>query len=102
MIIREKTDIDQFGEFAKIVADLKRGVISAGCELHIDCADELVQDGSSRDDLWGANIYPTKKQIAFISLINISPARGNRSMEIKLPEVRGKVEKIIRTIFPSL
>lgn len=99
MIIKEKTSLSSFDPvFIKVVIDIKREVISAGCELHSDCAEELVVDGSKYTDLWGANIYPTDKKIDFISLINIRPADNNRSMDIKNPDIRKKIEDIIKKL----
>lgn len=98
MIIKEKTSAQEFGDFVKLVVDIERKILAMGCELHIDCAEELVQDGSSRKDLWGANFYPPDKKIAFSSLINIRPQERNRGMEIQIPEVRAKVESVIRNL----
>lgn len=98
MIIREKQSEKFKDSFVKVVVDIEREILSFGCELHIDCADELAKDGSRGADLWGANIYPEDKKIEFVSLINIRPKDNNRSMEILIPEVREKVEKIIRNL----
>ena len=87
-------------DFIKVVVDLERRIIAIGCELHIDCAEELVNDGSLGKDLWGVNIYPQKKIIDFVSMINIRPADGNRSMEIELPSIRRKVEEIVKELLP--
>lgn len=98
MIIRTKQTQALTEDFIKVVADLDRKILSLGFELHIDCAEELMKDGSHSKNLWGANIYPQENKIDFVSLINIRPADGNRSMEIQLPDVREKVEKIIRDL----
>ena len=99
MIIREKTFLDKFDpSFIKVVVDIEKGIISAGCELHSDCMEELLVDGSSPANLWGANIYPADKKIDFISLMNIRPADNNRSMEIKNEAIRKKVEEIIKNL----
>lgn len=98
MIIKEKKSLDSFGFFVKIVVDIERQIISAGCELHVDCAEELMAAGSSYANLWGANVYPKDKKIDFIALINIRPASGNRSMEIEDKNIRKKVEDIIKKL----
>jgi len=101
MIIKEKTSFESLkslGSFIKIVVDIKREIISVGCELHSDCAEELLADGSSHANLWGANIYPKDKKIDFISLINIRPAENNRSMDIENPAIKKKVEDIIKNL----
>jgi len=98
MIIREKTSLDSLGSFVKIVVDIEREIISANCELHIDCAEELMADGSLYANLWGANIYPKDKKIDFISLMNIRPADKNRSMDIKDPVIKKRVEDIIKKL----
>ncbi|MBI4101377.1 MAG: hypothetical protein HY443_00240, partial [Candidatus Nealsonbacteria bacterium] len=48
MIIKEKTDSFSLGEtlFGKVVVDIERKILSFDCELHSDCAEELVKDGS--------------------------------------------------------
>ena len=95
MIIKgkiEKKDIPS--PFAKAVVDIKRQLISVGCELHIDCAEELIKDTSRSEDLWGINIYPNG-EIDFISLINIRPSANNRGMEIQIQEIRETIKKIV-------
>jgi len=98
MIIKEKTSLDSFdSDFVKAVVDTEKRFLSAGCELHSDCAEELVADGSDYKNLWGANVYPKDRKIEFTSLINIRPTE-NRSMEIKSQEVRKLVEDIIKEL----
>ena len=96
MIIKPGEQKDIPRDFVKVVVDIERGVLSAVCDLHSDCADELVADGSQWGNLWGANVYLDEKRIDFVSLINIRPAVGNRSMTIELPAIRAKVEAVIR------
>jgi len=96
MIIKNKIPKEELKTpFTKVIADIKREILSLGCELHSDCAEELISDGSAASDLWGFNIYPNG-QLDFISLINIKPADNNRSMEIQNPEIRKKIEEILR------
>jgi len=83
---------------AKLVVDIKQEILAIDCELHIDCADELIESGSEYNNLWGANIYPVSKKIDFVSLINIRPKENNRSMEIQNEEVKNKVESIIKKL----
>ena len=83
-----------FGDMVKFVADVERGLIAIGGELHADGELVLLNDGSRQGDLWGANYYPGRGPdgcLEFTSLINISPARGNRSMEIADPALRDRI-----------
>jgi len=101
MIIKEKTPLESLkslGSFAKVVLDIEKKIIAVGCELHVDCAEELMKNGSLYANLWGANVYPEDKKIDFIALINIRPASGNRSMEIEDANIRKKVEDIIKEL----
>lgn len=79
--------------FTKAVVDIDKGILSIDCEFHIDCAEELIKNGSNGKDLWGFNIYPDF-HLDFVSLINIRPADNNRSMEIQNKEISGKIKKI--------
>ena len=99
MIIRERKPINDPGIiFLKVAVDIEEKVIAAGCELHIDCMEELLKEGSLPQNVWGANIYPQDKTIDFVSLINIRPAQSNRSMEIEDPLLRTRMEQIITTL----
>ncbi len=101
MILKEKLREPLKEEFVKVVVDIERNILAYGEELHLDCADELVSDGSDRNNLWGANIYPENKDIQFVSMINMRPQSGNNSMEIKLGDVKEKVRKIIHSLMFS-
>jgi hypothetical protein len=98
MIVREKYALDPNTDFIKIVVDLDRNIIALGCELHIDCADELVENGSDRKNLWGANLYPQEKEIEYTSMINIRHDVGNRSIEIKNETTKNQVQSIIKKL----
>jgi hypothetical protein len=83
-----------FEDMVKYVADVTRGVIAVGGELHADAEQLLLEAGSRQTDLWGANYYPGRGRddcIEFTALINIRPAHGNRSMEVQDASVRERI-----------
>ena len=98
MIIRKKFELDPNLEFIKVVIDIEKEILSAICELHVDCYEELVETGSEAKNLWGANLFPNEKRIDFISMINIRPKDKNFDMEIKIPEIKNRVESIIKKL----
>jgi hypothetical protein len=86
-----------FEDMVKYVVDVTRGVIAVGGEMHADAEQLLLEDGSRQDDLWGANYYPGRGRdgcVEYTALINISPARGNRSMELQDPALRERVREL--------
>ncbi len=85
--------------FLKAVADVARGVFSADCDLHVDCAEELLQDGSRATDLWGFNIYPDG-HLDFVSLMNIRPANGNRTMAVQDAAIQARIQAIVTPYLP--
>jgi hypothetical protein len=90
-----------FGDMVKYVADVERGVIAIGGELHADAEELLLEDGGRQADLWGANYYPgsgVERCIEYTSLINIRPAQGNQGMEIEDREVREQVRRLTFTL----
>jgi len=106
MLIKEKISKEKFAEIAKdvvlfkLAVDIERRILSAGCELHSDCAEELAEDGSLAKDIWGAGIYVNTRKVDLNSLINIRPGEGNRSMNIRIPEVKSRVEAVIKELLP--
>lgn len=109
-IIRELVDsekvkrhLDIFRDMIKIVVDIEREIIGFGGVLHADAEALLLQDGSKQENLWGANIFPSKtgdEHIEYTSLINIRP-RQNRSQEIQDEEIRKKIAEIINKLIPE-
>lgn len=88
---------DGFGDMVKYVVDVRREVIGIGGELYADAEEALLDAGSRQEDLWGANYYPGRGReacVEFTSLINISPARGNRGMEVADPALRERIRAL--------
>jgi hypothetical protein len=86
-----------FGDMVKYVVDIRRGIIALGGELHADAKEVLLAAGSRQEDLWGANYWPGRGRdgcLEYTSLINVSPGRGNRGMEIADEEVRARVREL--------
>lgn len=86
-----------FEDMVKFVVDVERRVAAVGGELHADEEALLLDNGSRQEDLWGANYYPGRGEeacVEYTSLINIRPARGNRSMVIEDAALRERVRDI--------
>ncbi|MEI7998936.1 MAG: DUF5674 family protein [Candidatus Omnitrophota bacterium] len=100
LIIRTKIDIENRNKVAedlkgyiKVVVDVKRRILSAGGEKHVDGEQLLLKDGSSQIDLWGAGLDLETNQMDFDSMINLRPTQ-NKSREILDQEIRQLVESI--------
>ena len=68
--------------------------------LHMDCEAALVEAGSSKRDVWGADWAPDSDEIKFGAMINIRP-KENRAMDIQDKEIRRRVEQVIRKLLRS-
>ncbi len=106
VILREPPGPEQLNEllalfetFIKLAIDIRREVVAAGGEMHADCEEALLEDGSRQEDIWGADWVPTDRTVRFEALINIRPRQSNFAMEIQDPDRRAQVEQIVRRIF---
>ena len=93
-------NIARDANLVKLAVDVERKIIACGCEFHIDCADQLIEDGSRFKNIWGANVYPDTMQIDFVAFLNIRPERGNRAMHIQDETVREKVGEVLKELLP--
>ena len=84
--------------YIKLAVDVDRDILAGGGEYHADCEEILLEVGSRQEDIWGADWYPESKIVEFVALINIRPRQNNRGMEIEDPELRMKIETIIRRL----
>jgi hypothetical protein len=90
--------LEELETYIKLAVDVERGILAGGGEYHADCEEILLEDGSRQEDIWGADWYPESKTVGFEALINIRPNQGNRGMEIEDPELRSKIEAIVRPL----
>ena len=102
-LIAEKASVQQIQEmlealqtYMKLAVDVRRQVIAGGGEMHADCEAVLLEDGSTQEDVWGADWFPASRQVRCQSLINIRPKQGNRSMEIQDETLRQKIDAVVR------
>jgi hypothetical protein len=88
----------EYNSMIKIAVDIRQAVLAGGGEMHVDCEQVLLENGSEQDDIWGANWYPAEQRIEFEALINIRPRQNNRSIVIQDEELRSKIEKVTRAL----
>ena len=88
--------LESLGIYLKLAVDVEQHVLAGGGELHYECEEALLEDGSDQSNLWGANWYPNKQMIDYESLINIRPRDNNRSMEVQDPKMREKIREIVQ------
>ncbi|MBM3290590.1 MAG: hypothetical protein FJY92_10600 [Candidatus Hydrogenedentes bacterium] len=88
-----------FVDFIKLAVDIRRGRIAAGGRMHADCEAVLLDDGSRQQNVWGADWYPVDKKVTFVSMINLRPSDGNSSTQLRDPELRRRVEEVVRKVF---
>jgi hypothetical protein len=92
---------EQFGDFVKVVVDVRQGVMAIGGELHADEEALLLDEGARQADLWGINIYPDQppeQRVEFDSMINVRPAHGNRSRAVEDEGTRRRIEAIVASL----
>ncbi len=104
LIVRTKIDPETLKNIAedlkgyiKIVVDVRRKILAAGGEKHVDGERLLLEDGSHQEDLWGAGLDLETGEMDFDSLINLRPTQ-NRSREILNEEIRKKAASLIESL----
>ena len=90
--------LEEYGSMIKIAVDIRRKILAGGGEMHADCEQFLLDDGSEQEDIWGSNWYPSNQRIEFEALINIRPSFGNRGILIQSEDIRQKVEGVTRLL----
>ena len=86
------------GTYIKLAVDVERGILAGGGVMHADCESALLEDGSTQEDIWGADWNPASQQVTFESLINIRPRQKNPSMDILDPRLRERVAQVTRQL----
>jgi len=94
--------LEDLGIYIKLAVDIQRGILAGGGELHADCEQVLLEDGSEQAEVWGADWYPLKQSVGYESLINIRPNVGNRSMEIQDPAIREQIHRIVQSLLGNV
>ena len=94
-----KEMLEMLESYIKVAVDIKQGILAGGGYLHADCEAVLVSGGSKQEDIWGADWIPDSKEVRFDALINIRPKQNNRSITIQDPEIKKKVEVIVKKLF---
>jgi hypothetical protein len=104
LILRTKIDSETRKKIAedlkgyiKVVVDIRRKILAAGGEKHVDGERLLLEDGSLQEDLWGGGLDLETGEMDFDSLINLRPMQ-NRSREILDEEIRKKVATVIESL----
>jgi len=104
LIVRAKIDSETRKKIAedlkgyiKVVVDVRRKILAAGGEKHVDGERLLLEDGSFQEDLWGAGLDLETGEMDFDSLINLRPTQ-NRSREILDEEIREKAAAVIQSL----
>ncbi len=105
-IIRQKTTKSQlaklahqgYGDMIKAIADLDKGWIAVGGDLHADGEMVLLNTGSDQENLWGFNLFPEKTgedRLEYSALINIRPRHGNPAITIEKEEIRRAIRQLV-------
>ena len=105
LIIREQASpaqmrqmVETLGIYTKLAVDIERGILAGGGELHADCEQVILADGSQQANVWGADWYPFNQTVGYEALINIRPSANNRSMEVQSSELRAQINQIVQTL----
>ncbi len=94
---------DFYGKMVKGVVDINREILALGGEYHVDANEVLIKNHSKQENIWGFNLYLDKERderIEYVSLINIRPRQGNRTMEVQDPFLRDKMKSVILKYLP--
>ena len=91
-----------YGTLVKADVDVAKKIVIVDMEMHVDGEQELLENGSSQQDLWGINLKPDKfgtdEFIEFDSMINIRPRQNNPSRDVLDSTVREQIVQIVKGV----
>lgn len=87
-----------FGKFIKLAVDIEREILAGGGDLHADCEEVLLADGSRQENIWGADWVPKSSVVKFKALINIRPSQNNPALMILDANIRQAIEQITKRL----
>lgn len=93
---------EQFGPYVKVTADIDKGWVVIGGELHADGEKLLLEKGSQQDNIWGGGVDLENKLVDATAVLNLRPLLGNESMEIIDTSCRQAFIKLVKEIFSEL
>lgn len=84
----------EFGNYIKVVVDIKKGILAGGAAMHYDEEQTLLEYGCKQENLWGGGLDFATGAIDYNSMINIRPNQNNSSRDILSQEHRDKFKSI--------
>ena len=91
-----------YGTLVKADVDVAKKIVIVDMEMHVDGEQELLENGSLQQDLWGINLKPDKfgtdEFIEFDSMINIRPRQNNPSRDVLDSTVREQIVQIVKEV----
>ncbi|MEH2058411.1 MAG: DUF5674 family protein [Nostoc sp.] len=87
--------------YIKLAVDIERRVIVGGGDMHADCKEVLLNEGSRQQNIWAASFMPVTGKVIYESMVNLRP-RQNRSMEILDSNIKERMAQIIKEFFGNL
>lgn len=85
------------GFFIKVVIDLDKNILCVGAKMHVEEEEDLIKNGSLKENLWGGGYNLEEKIITYDSIINNKPGINNSS-EILDQSIRSKLELLTRKL----
>lgn len=91
-----------YGTLVKADVDVAKKIVIVDMEMHVDGEQELLENGSLLQDLWGINLKPAKfgtdEFIEFDSMISIRPRQNNPSRDVLDSNMREKIVQIVKEV----
>ena len=87
--------LEMYSDRIKTAVDIDQRILAGGGELHADCEEVLLENGSRQPVIWAASWYPSRRVVECDSMVNVRPRDGNSSMIIQDPALSAKITGII-------
>jgi Protein of unknown function (DUF5674) len=97
-----KEMLESLESYIKLAVDVENQTLAGGGILHADCEAVLLENGSSQENIWGADWLPFTQTVTFESLINIRPRQNNFGLEVEDEDLQKQIEQIVRKILEGI
>lgn len=92
----------EHGNYVKVTADIEGNRLVAGCLLHADGEEILLERGARQNNIWGGGINFISKEVDTTAVLNLRPNLGNNGLEILDNQRREKFLSVVKYIFRPL